>query len=404
MAFCEMTPAEMYFYIDSYNNSIWDRIINEQNFDDLVEDFKDTGIAANEIGQIIIDSYQNSIPYFIPSDSETNIDYNAFWHLIKENDLFLSCPQFRNTVQSVNKEHFRAFMANMAQKSKKSYQDLYTDFATVYTDYPDNQKNRELTALDIEYRTNIIADYKKDIDTLFAEHTAFMSEQPLSIDAYSKGTSIYSTPLLHLIQKRERFSLTYTADLISSEQSHETGEMFSTLLSELNKTKPKNYATIFNDWIAKHKATIMKYTYLDFPFRIEQTARTIATPKPADMNYAAYTIDKNKSYAQSLDTKLHYFMRILSKKHSDSLIDKYNAIIRTSDYMFYDYNYGSLVALLIFLYLGLPAQQLQTFMALFGLAFGVGPKNICSSSQIQEVYIKYLIDNGVSYQAIMNII
>ncbi len=404
MSFCEMTPSQIYLYLNTYNNSIWNRIINGQNFDDLVNDFQNTGIATDKIGQMIMDSYQNSIPYFISSDLESKIDYNAFWHLIKDNDLFLACPKFRNTVQSINKEHFYAFMASMAHKTQKSYQDLYVDFAPVSTDYPENQKNRELTDLDIEYRTHIIADYKKNIDTLFADYTAFMNEHPFSIKDYSKGISVYNTPLLNIIKERERFTLTYTADLISSKHSNNSDEIFSTLLLELGKTTTKNYTTVFNSWITTYKKDIVKYSKLDFPFRIEQTASTITTQKPADMNYAAYTVDKNKRYAQSFETKLHYFIRNLSKKHSDSLIDKYNAIIKTSDYVFDDYNYGSLIALLIFLYLGLPSKQLQSFMALFGIAFGIGPKTICSSSQIQEVYLKHLIENGVSYQAIMNIL
>lgn len=399
---CDMTPAQIYLYIDNYYSELWDRVLTGSQFDDLIENFSATGIAETEVGQIILNSYQDSLPFFTFSNSAYKVNFNALWHIIKNSDLLLCSPYVRNMVQTIHQNSFSAFMVNMAQATNKSFDELYTDFDDVFTDYPEYRKNRKLDKFDIEFRRRITNDYKRKIQSFFSDYQHFMENQPLSLNGYSNTngeSTIYSTPLLNLIQDRERFSLSYTADLI---EKAEDESLFSSLLSELSATDICNYSSVFENWIVANKETLTKYEHLDFPFRIEQTAKSISIPAPAEMNHAAYTIDHKKVYAQPKEEKLSVIISALSAKYSYGLMEKYNQLIRNYNLSFEDFNYASLIALAIFLYLGLPSRQLTSFMALFGLGFGVGPKYICPNSQYQEVYLKYLIDNGVSYQVLLS--
>ena len=401
---CDMTPAQIYLYIDNYYSELWDRVLTGSQFDDLVENFSATGITETEVGQIILNSYQNSLPFFTFSNSAYNVNFNALWHIIENSDLLLCSPYGRNMVQTIHQNSFSVFMVNMAQATNKSFDELYADFDDVFTDYPEYRKNRKLDEFDIEFRRRITNDYKNKIQSLFADYEHFMEKQPLSLNSYSNKNNqptIYTTKLLDLIQDRERFSISYTADLI--EQS-ENVSLFSSLLAQLSGTDIGNYSAVFENWIATNKETLTKYEHLDFPFRIEQTAKSISIPAPAEMNHAAYTIDHKKVYAQPKEEKLSVIFSALSAKYSYGLMEKYNQLIRNYYFSFEDYNYASLIALAIFLYLGLPSRQLTSFMALFGLGFGVGPKPLCQYSKYQEVYIKYLIDNGVSYQVLLSIL
>ena len=399
---CDMTPAEIYLYIDNYYSELWDRVLTGSQFDDLVENFSATGITETEVGQIILNSYQNSLPFFTFSNSAYNLNFNALWHIIENSDLLLCSSYVRNMVQTIHQNSFSAFMVNMAQATNKSFDELYTDFDDVFTDYPEYRKNRKLDKFDIEFRRRITNDYKNKIQSLIADYEHFMQKQPLSLNGYSNKNNqptIYTTKLLDLIQDRERFSISYTADLI---EKSENVSLFSSLLAQLSGTDIGNYSTVFENWIAANKETLTKYEHLDFPFRIEQTAKSISIPAPSEMNHAAYTIDHKKVYAQPKEEKLSVIISDLSAKYSYGLIKAYNNLIRNYNLSFEDYNYASLIVLAVFLYLGLPARQLSSFMALFGLCFGVGPKYICPNSQYQEVYLKYLIDNGVSYQVLLS--
>ena len=401
---CDMTPAQIYLYIDNYYSELWDRVLADSHFNDLVENFSATGIAETEMGQIILNSYQDSLPFFTFSSSAYNVNFNALWHIIENSDLLLCSPYVRNIVQTIHQNSFSAFMVNMAQATNKSFDDLYTDFGDVFTDYPEYRKNRKLDEFDIEFRRRIANDYKNKIQSLFADYEHFMEKHLLSLNGYSNKNNqptIYNTKLLDLIQDRERFSLSYTADLI---EKSENESLFSSLLAQLSGADISNYSAIFENWIAANKETLTKYEHLDFPFRIEQTAKSISMPAPAEMNHAAYTIDHKKVYAQPKEEKLSVIISDLSAKYSYGLIKAYNNLIRNYNLSFEDYNYACLIALAIFLYLGLPSKQVSSFMALFGLGFGVGPKYICPNSQYQEVYLKYLIDNGVSYQVLLSIL
>lgn len=411
MANCDMTPAQMYLYIDTYNHSIWDRVVCGDSFDDLIADFNNTGIANNSTGQLILDSYNTGRPSFISYHSDDMIDYNALWHIMKNSDLLLSYPAFRNTVKAVHKNSFSAFMVNMMEATGKSYEDLYTDFDTVATPYYENHKSRELNALDIEYRKNILADYKKKIEVFFNEHCLFMDTVPTTLDDYANSTgkqNVYTVSLLDLIQDRERFTLNYVADLISPidpESDDGMGILFSKLWADIKSKKVNEYAETFHDWIDTYKNDLLQYKSLEFPFRIEQTAKTIATPAPAEMDYVAHTVEFNKSYAQPKKYKLsHTMKKLFNNKYISEKYKLYISIIKNNNLTFTDYNYGSLIALSIFLHLGIPSSQLDSFMALFGLGFGVGPKSIYPDSPLQEVYLKYLINNGVSYQVISSIL
>lgn len=401
---CDMTPAQIYLYIDNYYSELWDRILTGSQFDDLVENFSETEIAETEMGQIILNSYQNSQPFFTFSNSAYNVNFNALWHIIENSALLLCSPYVRNMIQAIHQNCFSAFMVNMVQATNKSFDDLYSDFDDVFTDYPEYRKNRKLDEFDIAFRRRITSDYKSKIQSLFADYEYFMEKQPISLTGYSNRNNqptIYNTKLLDLIQDRERFSLSYTADLI---EKSENESLFSSLLTQLSGADIGNYSSVFENWISANKETLTKYEHLDFPFRIEQTAKSISIPAPAEMNHAAYTIDHKKVYAQPKQEKLSVIISDLSAKYSYGLMEKYNQLIRNYNLSFEDYNYASLIALAIFLYLGLPARQLTSFMALFGLGFGVGPKHICPYSKYQEVYIKYLIDNGVSYQVLLSIL
>ena len=64
---CDMTPAQIYLYIDNYYSELWDRVLAGNQFDDLIENFIATGITETETGQFILDSYQSSIPFFTSS-------------------------------------------------------------------------------------------------------------------------------------------------------------------------------------------------------------------------------------------------------------------------------------------------------------------------------------------------
>lgn len=411
MANCDMTPAQMYLYIDTYNHSIWDRVVRGDSFDDLIADSNIKAIATDRNGQLILDSYNTSRPFFTSYLSNDMIDYNALWHIMKNSDLLLSCPAFRNTVKKIQKESFSAFMVNMAESTGKSYEDLYTDFDTVATPYYENHKSRELNTLDIEYRKNILADYKKKIEVFFDEHHLFMNTIPTTLDDYANSTgkqNVYTVSLLDLIQDRERFTLNYVADLISPidpESDDGMGILFSKLWADIKSKKVNEYAKTFQNWIDTYKNDLLQYKTLEFPFRIEQTAKTITTPAPAKMDYVPHTVEFNKSYAQPKNYKLsHTMKKLFCKYYISEKYKVYTNIVKNGNLIFTDYNYGSLIALSIFLHLGIPSSQLDSFMALFGLGFAVGPKSIYPDSSLQEVYLKYLINNGVSYQVISSIL
>lgn len=237
-----MTPAQIYLYIDNYYSELWDRILADSHFDDLVENFSATGIAETEMGQIILNSHQNSLPFFTFSNSAYNVNFNALWHIIENSDLLLCSSYVRNMVQTIHQNSFSAFMVNMAQATNKSFDELYTDFDDVFTHYPEYRKNRKLDKFDIEFRRRITNDYKNKIQSLFVDYEHFMQKQPLSQNDYSNRNNqptIYNTTLLDLIQDRERFSISYIADLI---EKSENESLFSSLLAQLSGTDIGNYS------------------------------------------------------------------------------------------------------------------------------------------------------------------
>ena len=402
---CEMSPKQIYAYLSDYNDSVWERILLDSDFDDLIENIHKTGILTDATGKSILNACRQCEPD-IPAVSGLN--GNALFHVLKNNALALTDVNFRNFVKETERQSDVYFSCHMANSSNQTCN--METVSSIYKNYiPEHRSVNPVTADEIEIRNQFMLIYQQKLEDFYVASRELTEKHKNRI--YPSDET--KNDLLTVFQKlysalcfREEFSISFFSDLAiikddSDDRFYETKQYEqNTLREQLHYAKISQYSDIIENWLHQNPDKISEIPFL---FRIENLAPNRYTRKKENGIKNYFTVGKNNKFGETdlLSSHIDTLSKIITAIGTqDSHLRPRKGDSGKINVSMIDYNYLSIILLEYFLHLGLPSDTLQRFMSVFGFSFGSSLKPLCKGHGLSEPYIKYLIDSGISYRAI----
>ena len=392
-------PIQILEFLDDINSSACDALANNdfQAFHSAVDELIDTGIYKTETGQAVI-TYNNM---FGASAPYNNFFTNYGFSKIKDNDFFLTNEIFRKTANQIKdlKESCLMLLVQAKQfnNSKEALEDIYS-----YDGDADAEKvpSKKVMSIDKEAEKALKATqkadkrlikklvdaqvkYLSDIDTLLYQTQMEYNVGKTTDDThnitpyielddeftYEDKVRCFIQPIRQLASERRKYILTYQQDLDEVIPDFDNCHSLSEVLEQVNQ-------------------------YIEAPY--------------IDVNKPFFNFDSISFNDSAKDEKytLQQYLTTTGNYGKNRLSFWTQGRHQTNEYI----NWKRETALRTFLYLGIPAKDIDAFFRLYGISFGTSTDVFTVTLEngykmlLPEVYVRNLIHLGLSYDIINYII
>lgn len=392
-------PVQILNFIEDTNSAVCDALANNdfQAFHSAVNDLESAGIYKTETGQAVI-AYYNMFGASAPYNSFfTNYGFTK----LKDNDFFLTNERFRKIVNQIRdvKESCLMFLIQAKQfnHSKEALKDIYSyDGDADAEKIPfkkgmsiDKEAEKALKATQkadkklIEKLVNAQIKYLSDIDALLyhtqMEYNIGKTTVPapdaapyVELDdefTYEDKARCFIQPIRQLASERRKYILTYQQDIDEVIPDLDNCHTLSEVLNQVNQ-------------------------YIENPY--------IDESKPF-FNFDSVSFNND---AKDEKYTLQQYLTTTGNYGKNRLAFWTQGRHQTAEYTYWKRE----TALRTFLYLGIPAKDMDAFFRLYGICFGTSTDVFPVTSEsgdkmfLPEVCIRNLIHFGLSYDVINYII
>lgn len=392
-------PIQILDFLDNINSAVCDSLANNdfQAFHSAINDLESAGIYKTETGQAVI-AYNNM---FGASTPYNNFFTNYGFSKIKDNDFFLTNEIFRKTVNKIKdlKESCLMFLVQAKQfnNSKEALEDIYSyDGDADAEKIPskkgmsiDEEAEKALKATQkadkklIKKLVDAQIKYLSDIDTLLyqtqMEYNVGKTTDPthnitpyIELDdefTYEDKVRCFIHPIRKLASERRKYILTYQQDIDEVIPDLDNCHSLSEVLDQVNQ-------------------------YIEDPY--------IDESKPF-FNFDSISFNDD---AKDEKYTLQQYLTTTGKYGKNRLAFWTQGRHQTTEYTYWKRE----TALRTFLYLGIPAKDMDAFFKLYGICFGTSTDVFTVTFEngdkmlLPEVYIRNLIHFGLNYDVINYII
>lgn len=388
-------PLQILTFLDDSNTAACDALANNdiKAFHSVINGLEDSGIYKTELGQTVI-AYNNMFGTTAPyNDFYANYGFSK----IKDNDFFLTDDSFRKTVNRIKdaKESCLLFLIQAKQfnNSKEALEDIYSYEGDA--DEEEVPKKKELS-IDSEAEKRLKATQKSDkqiIRKLVNAQIKYLSD----IDKL-----LYHTPMEYAIKKTN--DETPYIELDDEFSFEDKARNFIQPICQLTKERRKYILTYQQDidevilncdnCNSLSDVLIQINQYLEEPY--------------VDENRPFFHFDSISVNDDSKDEKytLQRYLSSTGGYGKNRLTFWTQGRHQTNEYTYWKRE----TALRTFLYLGIPAKDIDAFFKLYGICFGTSTDVFTATLEdgnkmfLPESYIRNLIHFGLSYDIINYII
>lgn len=391
------TPLQIVSFLDKINDAACDALASNDiyTFHSVINDLEDAGIYNTQLGQSVI-AYNNMFGISAPfNDFYANYGFSK----IKDNDFLLINNDFRKAVNRIKdiKESCLTFLVQAKQfnNSRESLENVYSHYEgdadaeeipkkkSLSIDKEAEKKLKDAQKSDkknIQKLINAQMKYLSDIDNLlyntkmeYATNKAINNDIPyMELDnefTYEDKARSFIQPICQLAKERHKYILTYQQDMDEVILDFDTCNSLSDVLMQVNQYLEEPY-------VDENKP----FFYFDM----------------VSVNNDA----KNEKYT------LQQYLSSTGNYGKNRLTFWTQGKHQTHEYTYWKRE----TALRTFLYLGIPAKDIDAFFRMYGICFGTSTDVFTVILEngdkmfLPESYIRNLIHFGLSYDIINYII